>query len=226
MKRLVRSYFEYAIKRRGGKNSTASNFEGFFNKTEGMISLDEANLLYELAKDVTENCIVEVGSYRGRSTVALGRGSLDGSRAPVFAIDPHEEFRGILGGKFGPSDRGAFYKAMLDTFCYRVVRLINLSSEMVAPTWDKKISLLWVDGDHSYEGVKRDFYCWLPHLAEEALISFDDSTNPELGPHKLIHELVISGKFKKTRKVGKVTVIKLNKSNMPSKKPTAKRFLG
>jgi predicted O-methyltransferase YrrM len=186
-----------------------SDFAEYFEKTEGMISLEEAILLYDLAKNTKDNCIVEVGSYRGRSTVALGLGSLDGYQVPVFAIEPHEEFMGILGGVFGPQDRGAFYKAMIDTSCYLIVRLINLTSDRVAPTWNQKIGLLWIDGDHSYEGVKRDFDCWFSHLAAGATIAFDDSTSPRLGPYRLMNELLRTGNFEKAQATGKITVLRL-----------------
>lgn len=179
----------------------------FFDQTEGMINFEEGLLLYELAKQAKGECIVEVGAYRGRSSVMLGRGSLDGSHLPVYTIEPHEPFTGILGGAFGPPDRGAFYQAMLDTSCFHSVHLVNLSSELVTPNWNKKVGLLWIDGDHAYEGVKRDFECWRPHLTPDALIAFDDSTNPEIGPARLIAELLESGQFVKKQVVRNVTVL-------------------
>lgn len=179
-----------------------------FKRTQGMTSFKEVSLLYELAKQARNGCIVEVGSYRGRSTVALGLGSMHGNRVPVFAIEPHEDFRGVLGGQFGPEDRGAFFQAMLDTACYQVVRLVNLSSEVVAAQWTKPVGLLWIDGDHSYDGVKRDFSCWSPHLADDATVAFDDAMDPTIGPHKLIAELLESGLFQKTETVNKITVLK------------------
>jgi hypothetical protein len=172
-----------------------------------MTSFEEASLLYRLAKETKNGCIIEVGSYRGRSTVALGRGSLDGHRAAVYAVDPHEEFVGILGGRFGPEDRAAFFRAMLDTGCYQVVRLVNLSSEVVAPNWTRPVGLLWIDGDHTYEGVRRDVDCWLPHLTREAMIAFDDSLTCDLGPYKLIAEMLETGQFRRTEVVGKTTVL-------------------
>lgn len=179
-----------------------------FDRTEGMVSFDEAVLLYHLAKEVCSGCIVEVGSYRGRSSVFLGRGSLDGANAPVYAIDPHKSFIGILGGVFGPKDRTAFYRAMLENDCSEIVSLINLSSEYFSSTWNESISLLWIDGDHCYQGVKRDLECWLPHLKTNAMIAFDDATDPKLGPYKLIDELIASKRFEKIVNVGKVVVIR------------------
>lgn len=178
-----------------------------FDQTDGMVSFDEAVLLYCLAKAVRSGCIIEVGSYRGRSSVFLGRGSLDGANVPVYAIDPHKSFIGVLGGVFGPKDRTAFYRAMLDNDCSEIVSLINLSSEGFSSLWSESISLLWIDRDHSYRGVKRDFECWLPHLETNAVIAFDDATDPKLGPRKFIDELTASGRFEQVADVGKVVVI-------------------
>lgn len=181
-----------------------------YDRTEGMVSFDEAMLLYNLAKDVKSGCIVEVGTYRGRSSVFLGKGSLDGAGVPVYAIDPHQRFEGVLGGVFGPKDRTAFFRAMLVNECSEIVALINLSSEQFAHAWRDPISLLWIDGDHSYDGVKRDFECWLPNLQSNAMIAFDDATDPDLGPRKLIDELIASGKFSEVNNIGKIVVLTQN----------------
>jgi Methyltransferase domain len=194
---------------RDGLFDHVSNYPGleqYYHRTEGMISFAEFELLYNLAKKVAAGtCIVEVGSYRGRSAVALGRGSLDGSKVPVYAIEPHEQSTGVLrGSQYGPADRGAFYKAMLDTSCYHVVRLVNLRSEFVVLKWAEKVSLLWIDAHHTYEAVKSDFDCWAHHLAPNAIIAFDDSS--QKGPATLIQELMNDG-FRRISKVGKVTVL-------------------
>lgn len=96
---------------------------------------------------------------------------------------------------------------MLDNDCSEIVSLINLSSEGFSSLWSESISLVWIDGDHSYRGVKRDFECWLPHLEINAVIAFDDATDPKLGPRKLIDELTASGRFEQVADVGKVVVI-------------------
>jgi predicted O-methyltransferase YrrM len=208
IKRIINPILQKITRDSSFDSVSHGELKTYFEQTEGMINLEEAVLLYELAKACRVGCIVEVGSYRGRSAVALGRGSLDGHKAPVYAIEPHEEFTGELGGKFGPPDRAAFYTAMLATSCYHTVRLVNLSSEVVAPGWKQKIGLLFIDGDHSYTGVKRDFDCWSPHLAPDALIAFDDSTNPAVGPGQFIQELLQSGQYEQVNRVRNVTVIR------------------
>jgi hypothetical protein len=137
--------------------------------------------------------------------VALGKGSLDGQRVPVYAIEPHAEFVGERGGAFGPADRAAFYQAMLRTGCYQIVRLVNLTSETVASNWAQPIQLLFIDGDHSEAGVRRDWACWSPRLTADAVVAFDDSDWP--GPAKLIAELTGAG-WQKIAMSGTITVLR------------------
>jgi MMP 1-O-methyltransferase len=173
-------------------------------RTEGMIDIVEARLLYDLARKVKDGVIVEIGSYRGRSTTALACGSRAGAHVAVYAIDPHEAFVGVLGGRFGANDRRAFYRGMLDTGAWDLVRLVNLSSETITAGWTTPVALLWIDGDHRYAGVRRDFECWLPHLAPGAIVAFDDATDQSIGPWRLIDELTRDGRLTTVASAGKV----------------------
>lgn len=181
--------------------------EELFDATEGMISLDEFRLLFGLATEVRAGVIVEVGSYRGRSTTALACGAQAGSGAEVYAIEPHRPFTGALGGTFGPEDRAAFFRTLAATGAYRNTFLMSTDSPHVAPGWDRPIGLLWLDGDHSYEGVRRDVDLWLPWLQVDGRVALDDSTNPELGPCHVVNELLDSGEFALYERVGPVTVL-------------------
>lgn len=157
--------------------------------TKGQLPYSVARLLHELAGQTSEGVIVEIGSFRGRSAVALATGA----KVPVYAVDPHETFEGVLGGRYGAEDRGAFYRAMLRTGMYQRVRLINLPSAVVARAWEHPVGLLWIDGDHTYEGVRRDVDAWQRHLTKNAIIAFDDATDPEIGPYHVIEELLRDG---------------------------------
>ncbi len=56
----------------------------------GWLTEQEGIFLYNTAKKIkAHNTIVEIGSWKGKSTICLGRGSQDGNRAKIFAIDPH-----------------------------------------------------------------------------------------------------------------------------------------
>jgi hypothetical protein len=165
---------------------------------------------YETCCNVAKGCcIVEVGSYRGRSTVALALGSQHGSNdVPVYAIEPHEKFEGVLGTSFSPRDRVEFFFNMLRTDCAETVRLIGVSSEVVTKGWEVPLGLLWIDGDHRYDGVKLDFTCWEPFIVEEGLVAFHDSLDEELGPARVIRETLDGGAYRECQQVDKTTVLK------------------
>ncbi|HEY7948394.1 MAG TPA: class I SAM-dependent methyltransferase [Acidimicrobiales bacterium] len=178
-------------------------------RQSGMVSIPEAVLLHDLARDVADGVIVEVGCYRGRSTVALSLGARSGRQARIFSLDPHETYTGVNGGNFGPADRGAFFSSMLRTGCYQNVRLINLSSEEVTPGWRHPVGLLWLDGDHSAAGVRRDLAVWRPHLLPGAVVAFDDSRDETSGPGTVIAEEVAAGRLQFLARTEGITTLRV-----------------
>src|ERR687893_1023519 len=60
----------------------------------GWLSDEEGEALYDLARACTgKGVIVEIGSWKGKSTVCLGLGSRAGASVPVYAVDPHADYR-------------------------------------------------------------------------------------------------------------------------------------
>jgi predicted O-methyltransferase YrrM len=173
---------------------------------EGWTSPEEWELLRSLAADASEGCIVEIGSFRGLSALALARGAADD--VPVFAIDPQEEFVGVGGFHFGPEDREAFYRNVLEHDGAQKVRLVNLPSDVVAPGWRRPIALLFIDGDHSYEGARKDLDGFAPHLTDTAVVVFDDMHAPYTGPRQVVDEELAAGRFRLVEEIGKVAVLR------------------
>jgi hypothetical protein len=184
-------------------------FERYISRIDGWLTKEEAAYLYGLAKQAAEGSIVEVGSYRGRSTAALAFGTNAGARLPVYAVEPHDKFRGVFGGEFGPSDRGCFMRTMAETGLYEHVRLVNVSSEFLGDKWPMPVSMLYIDGDHRYEAVKRDFECWRDKLAAHAVIVLDDASNASSGPGKLAREIADGGAFRLEVGVGKMLCLRI-----------------
>lgn len=141
-----------------------------------LLTEDEGFFLYDLALK-TEGNIVEIGSFTGGSTAILAKGLKDPYK--VFAIDPHE-FNGLWLEKMGcreiPKDTSLAFKNNMKKFgVAEKVVLIEKKSGDAIKYWNKKIGLLWIDGDHSYEGVKSDFLQWEPFLKKNGIIAFHDS---------------------------------------------------
>lgn len=179
-----------------------------FEKLEGWLGIQAAQFLFEAAAAVRIGCIVEIGSYRGRSTIALCAGSREGARVPVYAIEPHEDFVGVKGGVYGPSDRRAFFRNLFTMKFASLVRLINASSEVVAPGWDKPVSLLFIDGDHRYDAVYMDFALWRPHLFDGAVVIFQDAPGP--GPAAVIRDNVAAGLLSPLGTTGQMAMFRYN----------------
>ncbi len=174
----------------------------------GGTSSEEGQFLSQLAASVSDGVIVEIGSHQGRSAIALARGSLSGPKADVFAVDPHELFKGIYGGKFGPADRQAFYRHIADAGVGEIVRLISLPAAVAATGFDRPVALLFIDGDHSLAGVTKDFESWSVHLIPLATVAFDDATDPDGGPFQLLRKLLDSGAWTEGTSCGKIRTLK------------------
>ena len=141
--------------------------EGWFSRAEGL-------MLYDFAKEAVkqEKTLVEIGSWKGRSTVVLGSvGKLEG--AQVYAIDPHEGDVTVAGepGKTPPTFE-FFKQAMKDAELEQTVTAIRKRSTDVE--WTKPIGLLLIDGLHDFESVKQDFRHFERHVVPGGYVLFHD----------------------------------------------------
>jgi predicted O-methyltransferase YrrM len=168
---------------------------------------EELIALYELARAASaRGSIVEIGAFRGSSTVALALGARAGNRPRVYSIDPYENFTGEFGRTFGPHDRPHLLKNLLAAGVAEAVWQIHLPSHAACKAWSHPISLLWIDGDHSYEGVKRDLDAWSRFVIPDGIIVFDDSLDPHEGPARVIQGAVEHGQLCRVDLRGKITI--------------------
>lgn len=186
------------------------------NDVEGWLSGEEGLLFYNLAKNAKKpNVIVEIGSWKGKSTVFFGRGSLDGDGVKIYSIDPH------IGRT---EDMGAGYTVAptFKDFEDNVKRynLSGLVKPLVKLSWDavndvpEKIDVLFVDGAHDYDSVKRDVKDWFPKLNEGGVISFHDSDWPGV-KQTLFEDIYTSPNIKHVYRV-KGTTVAIKASNTTS----------
>jgi len=47
-------------------------------------------------------------------------------------------------------------------------------SEKIAPTWTEPLDFLFIDGDHAYEAVLRDYNQWVPLLKQGGIFAIHD----------------------------------------------------
>lgn len=173
--------------------------DGWLNHAEGL-------LLYRLARRCSgRGVIVEIGSWKGKSTIWLGHGSQAGAGVKIHAIDPHTgstEHRQALDRVWTFEEFRKNIKAMgVDDL---IVPHVDYS-ESAAKKFTEPVEFIFIDGLHEYEGVKRDFEAWFPKILEGGLMAFHDTTGWS-GPRKVVAEcLYKSRNFKNVRFVRSIT---------------------
>jgi len=164
---------------------------------DGWPTLEDAEALFRIAAAAESGCIVEVGSHRGRATLALCAGSSVGAKLPVYAINSHEESAGLMGDL---EDRIAFFRNFSKTDLIRHVRLVNTASTVAADGWREPISVLAI-GDDREESLYADFAAWQPHLLPGATVACQIAASPKaietlvsqgaLHPLESVHKLLL-----------------------------------
>jgi MMP 1-O-methyltransferase len=163
----------------------------------GWLTAEEGETLYRLAKACTgRGVIVEIGSWRGKSTTCLGLGSKAGNGVPVFAVDPHSEHT------FGDFSRNMEEAGLTD-----LVTPVPGRSQELAEGFDEPIELLFIDGAHQYELVNQDFDRWVPKVVEGGVVAMHDTTWFP-GPKRVADERIFkSDRFKDARYVFSSTTV-------------------
>jgi hypothetical protein len=133
--------------------------ETYTNLIDGWMSPEDLEFLFESAKRMSS--IVEIGSWKGRSTHAL----LSGCPGTVHAVD---HFKGSLAPQASGLAREAARVDIHAEFLRNVGHFPNLvvhrmkSLEAAPGFLDKSIDMVFIDGEHLYEDVKADILAWLP----------------------------------------------------------------
>ena len=180
-------------------NKAIENVGGWLTEAEGLS-------LYDTAKKIkTGNVIVEVGSWKGKSTICLGNGSKDGNKVKIFAIDPH----------IGSSEHQKMF-SKVDTFeefrqninragITEFVEPVRDTSENAAKNFNQRIEFAFIDGAHEYSFVKLDFKVWFPKVMSGGILAFHDSWH-FIGPNLATAiPLLVSSKIKNPKLVDTIT---------------------
>ena len=115
---------------------------------EGWLTENEGDLLYRLARDCPASAgIVEIGSYRGRSTIRLARGSRAGNRSKIYAVDPHRS---------EPDNYSLLRKNLTAAGVDDLVVPIRKTSVEAAAGFKAPVGLIFIDGAHEYDPVFAD----------------------------------------------------------------------
>jgi predicted O-methyltransferase YrrM len=144
--------------------------------------------------------IVEIGSFKGRSTVMLATVSAHYNLPPVVSIDPHNS--PVLLNRTANANATSY-----DEFLHSIhsagvaanVEVHRAYSSEVAANWaasSRPIRLLWIDGDHTYAGAKQDLDTFLPYVQPGGVVAFHDSLHEFPGPIRVfVEDILCSPQF-------------------------------
>lgn len=171
----------------------------------GFLLPEEGQLLFELASRTPRNgVIVEIGSYQGKSTVALGLGAQIAFSA-VYAIDDHSGYIERSGTVFGMDNHAALLRNLNAFDLGATVRVVALSSERAVAGWQQPIDLLFIDGRHDYASVRADFDAWSPFVRGK-LLMHDTRGDEWPGVGRAVREIIREGRWIASDMVGTISI--------------------
>ena len=143
---------------------------------EGYLAPNEMRFLALLAATPTATGgILEIGSFKGKSTIILAKSAAFVGSDIVNAVDPMtapSETDPDLRGQ--DSSYNDFKRNIEEHGVDDRIRFHQTFSYELAKTWNDPLRLLWIDGDHTYAGTKLDFDGFAPHLVDKGIVAIHD----------------------------------------------------
>lgn len=161
---------------------------------KGFMHEEEAQRLYDISLDASlKGPILEIGSYCGKSAFVIGS-ACEKNDSILFSIDHHkgseeqqpgEEYHDpdLFDSRLKRVNTLPFLQqtlsaAGLDDIVIPVVG----SSAQVGRFWQTQLSMVFIDGGHSYETALSDYRTWAKQIMPDGYLVFHDIfLNPEEG---------------------------------------------
>ncbi len=138
--------------------------------------------VYEEVSKLESGIYLEIGVAHGASLAVASLAAKPGIK--VYGID-------VINWQ----DRDEKIKKFLDHFGREPIHeFIEGESQLLARYWKNgEVDVLFIDGDHTYEGVVKDLASWLVWLKSGGVAMFDDY-NDITGVRKAIQEILFEHK--------------------------------
>lgn len=158
---------------------------------EFMCGRNEAEFLYELSKNTKgSGAIVEIGTCSGKSTIALAYAQKEKNGNQIHTIDIRER----------PDLQSNLDRSGVSEFVNRIIG----RSSAVAKQWYEPVELLFLDGDHRYNGIVSDIKCWSDKVIINGIMVFHDY--PKVGG-RVVNQTAIAVRRKVLSKPNKWRII-------------------
>ncbi len=147
----------------------------------------EKRKLFELSAKLKNGYALEIGSFIGASACFIA--AAINQQTKLICIDTWENDAMSEGKR----DTKKEFDDNTNTYKDKIIKVQGYSTKVIADvtTITTKIDLLFIDGDHSYEGCKADWDLYSPYLKSGSCVIFHDIGWAE-GVNKVIEDEVKS----------------------------------
>ncbi len=181
------------------------------NTIKGFMDEDEAMRLFELAKQASKTGpVLEIGSYCGRSASIMGL-ACKKNNGILYSLDHHngseeqqpgEEYFDpeLFDDRTGQVNTFPFFRETLKkTDLEDTIIPIVSKSIIVGKMWQTPLSMVFIDGGHSFEAAYNDFLTWSPHLLKNGFLAIHDIfLDPAKGgqaPRQVYEKAMATGEY-------------------------------
>src|SRR5690606_14767698 len=181
-------------------DSSVTTLDRALDGVEGWFSPDQVARVAARAAEVTPpGRIVEIGSFRGRSMIAIARSAAEG--VEIYAIDPH------AGNDRGPQEIEGFAdEADQDSAVFqrnleragvrgRVVYVREFSHDAHGAV-PGDVDLLHIDGAHRFRPAREDIRTWGARVAPGGVMLVHDAFSSIGVTLAILAELLTSGRWR------------------------------
>lgn len=198
--------------------------EPLIETIKGFLDPEEGRYLYQVALAACRRgpCL-EIGGYCGKSTIYIATACKENGQI-LFSIDHHRGSEEHQPGEanFDPDlydaksrcvdTFGEFRKTLAKAAIEETVVPIVCRSSVAAACWTTPLSLVFIDGGHSYSDAHTDYSYWSEHIIPGGYLAIHDVfPEPAMGgqaPYRVYRLAVRSGLFERYQMIRSLVVLK------------------
>lgn len=176
---------------------------------EALIEQVAMDHLAELAGKVpADQAVIEIGTHHAANLANMAHGAKAGNGARCYGVDPYgsgDIYRGRphMLKRYTSADLDVAREHLRDAKVVKQTSIIVGTSTEAAVDWTgPKVGLLVIDAEHRKPNVLADFRAWQPHLADGAVVAFDDYEQRFHGVIEAVTELVAEGAISEPEVIG------------------------
>jgi cephalosporin hydroxylase len=149
---------------------------------QGWLTAEQACLYYDvITKQTKPRTIIEIGTYMGRSTSFAAQCIKQFDKKNLINFITIDTFRGTTNEpkhQKAVAEAGGSLKPIFDDNMKGLLEYITViedDSANAALSFDNEsVDMVFIDGDHSEEGVVRDILAWKPKIKKTGVLAGDD----------------------------------------------------